>query len=80
MEVIPPATVEKLLCDALTNDLELVPFLVLSFYCGIRPDGELQKLIWSDLNLSASEYHVTIRPSVAKKRRKRWIDLSENST
>jgi integrase len=79
VEVIAPATVEKLLFDSLTNDLELVPFLILSFYAGVRPDGELQKLLWSDLDLSAKEHHVTIRPTVAKKRRKRWIDLSPNA-
>ena len=58
---------------------KLVPFLVLAFYCGIRPDGELQKLLWSDIDLIAQEHHVTIRASVAKKRRKRWIDLSPNA-
>ena len=79
VEIIPPSIVEKLLLDALANDMELLPFLVLSFYAGIRPDGELQKLLWKDLDLNAKEHHVTIRPTVAKKRRKRWIDLSENA-
>ncbi len=79
VEVIAPATIEKLLLDALTNDLELLPFLVLAFYAGIRPDGELTKLLWSDVDLSVKEHHVTIRPTIAKKRRKRWIDLSANA-
>jgi integrase len=79
VEIIPPSIVEKLLLDALANDIELLPFLVLSVYAGIRPDGELQKLLWNDLDLSAKEHHVTVRPTVAKKRRKRWIDLSENA-
>src|SRR5260221_7676297 len=79
VEVIAPATVEKLLVDALANDRELVPFLMFSFYAGIRPEGELTKLLWSDIDLGAKEHHVTIRPTVAKKRRKRWIDLSANA-
>jgi integrase len=79
VEVISPATVKKLLVDALAKDLELVPFLVLTFYAGVRPDGEVQELVWSDIDLTAKKHHVTIRPSVAKKRRKRWIDLSENA-
>jgi integrase len=79
VEVIPPATVEKLLSDALANDLELVPFLVFAFFCGVRPDGELKKLLWSDLDMTAKEHHVTIRAAIAKKGRKRWIDLSENA-
>ena len=65
--------------DALANDIELLPFLVFSFYAGIRPDGELQKLLWSDVDLAAKEHNITIRPTVAKKRRKRWIDLSDNA-
>jgi integrase len=79
IEVIPPEIVEKLFLDALANDLELIPFLVCAFYAGIRPEGELQKVQWSDINLGATEHHITIRPTVAKKRRKRWIDLSPNA-
>jgi integrase len=78
-EVLTPETVEKLLRDAMDNDLELIPFLILAFYAGIRPDGELQKVLWSDINLKAKKHHVTIRSTVAKKRRKRWIDLSDNA-
>jgi integrase len=79
VEIIEPQTVEKLLTDALANDLELVPFLVFAFFCGIRPDGELGKLLWSDIDLTAREHHVTIRASIAKKGKKRWIDLSPNA-
>ena len=79
VEVIPPNIVEKLFLDALANDLELIPFLVCAFYAGIRPEGELLKIQWSDIDLSATEHHITIRPTVAKKRRKRWIDLSVNA-
>jgi len=78
-EVLAPETVEKLLRDAMDNDLGLIPFLVLAFYAGIRPDGELQKVLWSDIDLNAKKHHVTIRAIVAKKRRKRWIDLSDNA-
>jgi integrase len=79
VEVIPPAKVKELLLDALANDLALIPFLVLAFFAGVRPDGELQKVLWSDIDLTAQKHHVTIRPTVAKKRRKRWIDLSANA-
>ena len=50
-----------------------------SFYAGVRPDGELQKILWNDVDLTAKEHHLTIRPTVAKKRRKRWIDLAPNA-
>jgi integrase len=60
-EVLEPETVERLLRDALENDLELIPFLVMAFYAGIRPDGELQKVLWSDIDLNAKKHHVVIR-------------------
>jgi hypothetical protein len=66
-----PETVEKLLLDAIDNDLSLIPFLVLAFYAGVRPSGELQKILWSDIDLNAKKHHVTIRAAIAKKRRKR---------
>jgi integrase len=78
-EVLTPETVENLLLDAIDNDLSLIPFLVLAFYAGVRPSGELQKILWSDINLNAKKHHVTIRAAIAKKRRKRWIDLSDNA-
>ena len=79
VEVIAPSFVEKLLFDALANDPGLVPWHVFTFFAGVRPEGEMSKLLWTDVHLDAKEHHVTIRPSVAKKRRKRWIDLSANA-
>ena len=67
VEIISPAIVEKLLLDALANNLELLPFLVLAFFCGVRPDGELKKLLWSDVDMGAREHHVTIRAAIAKR-------------
>jgi integrase len=79
VEIFAPAIVEKLLLDALLNELSIIPYLVFSFFCGIRPQNEIQKVLWSDIDLAAKEHQVTIRPTVAKKRRKRWIDLSANA-
>jgi integrase len=79
VEVIAPSIVEKLLFDALANDPGLVPWHVFTFFAGVRPEGEMSKLLWSDVDLGAKEHHVTIRPTLAKKRRKRWIDLAPNA-
>jgi integrase len=81
VELIAPATVEKLLLDALANDLAILPHRIFTIFAGVRPDqeGEISKLLWSDVDLSATEHHVTVRAAVAKKRRKRWIDLSPNA-
>jgi integrase len=46
------------------NEIELLPYFVLGFFCGIRPDGELPKLQWSDIKIA--EKTVVIRPEVAK--------------
>jgi hypothetical protein len=40
IEIIPARIVEAMLRDAASNEPSLLPFLVLGFYCGIRPVGE----------------------------------------
>jgi integrase len=77
VETIPVDKVEAMLLDALENDLELLPYLVFGFYSGIRPDGELQKLEWSDVKLS--DQVIVIRPEIAKKNRRRFPKISENA-
>jgi integrase len=77
VETVPYPIVSGMLNHALEQDLELIPFLVLGFFCGIRPDGELQKILWSDIDLV--DRVVTISSDVSKTKRKRFIDLSENA-
>jgi integrase len=57
-----------MLNHASADDLPLLPFLVLGLFCGVRPDGELQKLEWSDIDLN--DKVVTIRPEVSKTNRR----------
>jgi integrase len=77
VETIPIATVAKMLNHALENDLDILPFLTLAFFCGIRPDGELQKLEWRDIDLK--DGIVTIRPEVSKTHRRRFPEISSNA-
>ena len=79
VEVFSAAEVERMLIDALENDLELLPFLTLAAFCGIRPDGELQKLLWSDLKFDGDKPQIVIRPEVSKIKRRRFVDLSDNA-
>jgi integrase len=74
---VPIDQVSAILQHALENDLELLPFLTLGFFCGIRPDGELLELEWSDVKLAENE--VVIRPEVSKTNRRRFVDLSDNA-
>jgi integrase len=77
VETLTNAQVETMLQHAASNDLALLPFLVLGLFSGIRPDGELQKLEWSDIDLN--DKVVTIRPEVSKTKRRRFVDLSNNA-
>jgi integrase len=72
---VPTGQVEAMLRHALEKDRQLLPYLILGFFCGIRPDGELQKLEWSDI----IEGQVVIRPEVSKTNRRRFVDLSSNA-
>jgi integrase/recombinase XerD len=76
VEIVPPAKVARMLAHALRHDLELLPFLVLGFFAGIRPE-ELRLLQWDDVDLA--EKAITIRPEVSKTRRRRFPELSDNA-
>jgi integrase len=77
VEVIPSDKVALMLTHALENDLALLPYLVFGFFAGIRPDGELQKILWDDVKLAEST--IVIRPEVSKTNRRRFPKISENA-
>jgi integrase len=68
-----------MLLHSLQFDTELLPFLVLGFFCGIRPNGELLKLEWRDIHLNDKNPEVVIRAEVNKTREAIFIDLTENA-
>ena len=74
--VATPETVEKLFTDALANgERELIPFLGLTFFAGIRPgdDGEMSKIEWANINGA-----IVLRGNQTKIGRKREIPVSDN--
>jgi integrase len=77
VEVFPVKTAQALLEHALNNDLEFLPYRVFTFFCGIRPEGELERLEWSDVRLA--EKTVVLRAEITKTKRKRFVDLSDNA-
>ena len=77
VETLTNGQVKAMLDHALGEDLQILPFLVLGCFAGVRPDGELQKLEWTDIDLS--DKVVTIRPEVSKTNRRRFVDLSDNA-
>jgi site-specific recombinase XerD len=74
--IAEPETVEKLFSNALeTGEKELLPFLALTFFGGIRPghDGEMSKIEWSNVNGS-----IVLRANQTKTNRKREIKVAPN--
>jgi integrase len=76
-QIFDPATVKAILNDCLEKDLAFLPYRVIGFFAGVRPDGELTRLEWPDIDLDAKQ--ITLRAEITKKKRKRWVDLSENA-
>ena len=77
IETIPSDKVEAMLVHGLEHDLALLPYLVFGFFAGVRPDGELQKVEWSDIKLA--EGTIVIRPEVSKTNRRRFPKISANA-
>ena len=77
VEIFPVAVIQKLLEHAVDNDLEFLPYRVFTFFCGIRPEGELERLEWSDVNIA--DKIVVLRPEITKTNRRRIVDLSDNA-
>lgn len=78
VETVPNDIVEAMLNDALENDLEMVPYLVFGFFSGIRPEGEMSKVFWSDWDQGAK--CLTIRAAICKTKVFRQIEpISDNA-
>ena len=67
-----PQVTAVLLTALLRTDLDLLPYVTLGVFCGIR-SGELTKLDWSAIDLEAGQ--ITISHKIAKKRRIRIISI-----
>jgi integrase len=76
-EIFEPKKVQALLDDCLENDLAFLPFRVVGFFCGVRPDGELPRLDWTDLDWS--DKVLKLRAEITKKKRLRFVDVSDNA-
>ncbi|HYY30322.1 MAG TPA: site-specific integrase, partial [Chthoniobacterales bacterium] len=77
VQIFPVDTVQALLNDALENDLAFLPYRVLNFFAGIRPEGELSRLQWSDVRIA--ERKVVLPAAITKKKKERHISLSDNA-
>jgi len=76
-EIFEPDIVAAILNDCLKNDLALLPYRVFGFFCGVRPHGELTRIAWEDFDWS--DKVLKLRAELTKKKRRRFIDVSENA-
>ncbi len=75
IEIYTPQQSAKILRAAEQKDQELVPFLALSFFTGIRL-SEMQRLDWSAVDLD--EKFVRLPASITKTKQTRHIDILAN--
>ena len=54
----------------------IVPYLAIGYFAGLRPENELANLDWKDLDFEGKT--IRVDPSTAKKRRQRYVDMSDN--
>lgn len=75
VEILSPATVKTLLEDALANERDLIPYIVLTTFCGVRPEKEMERIEWANV----LEDKVFLRASQTKTGTAREIPLSDNA-
>jgi site-specific recombinase XerD len=79
VEIYDVPEIKTLLEDALESDLGLLPFYILGFLCGIRPEGEIEALEWRYVHVKGRKPHVSIPATVSKVRKFREADLSPSA-
>jgi len=56
--------------------VDLLAYVVLGLWCGLRPKAELERLDWSDLHLDDDKPQVYVHPEW-KVKHARWVDIPE---
>lgn len=69
--IMAPKDVEKLLYAALENDTDLLPWLVIGFFAGVRPGGELLRLRRENIR----DGMVILEAAQTKKHKRRIIEV-----
>ena len=72
--VFTPKDARKLMRTAEREFPRMVPYLAIGLFAGLRP-AEIEQLDWKDIDLPKRS--IRVRPEVAKKRRQRYVDISD---
>lgn len=75
LEILPVGRVEQMLHLAQAKLPELLPFLTIGLFTGVRVE-EIGKLKWVDFNLA--DKVLVIRPDISKTEKRRYISLADS--
>lgn len=75
IEIYNPTEISAIFATAAKHNPQLVPFLTVSFFCGLRR-AEALRLDWSAIDLH--ENFVKLPAAITKTRQTRYIEISEN--
>ncbi len=70
------AQVKAVLTKAAEIRPEMVPYFAIGYFAGLRPENELTGLDWSNIDLK--DRLIYVDPQTAKKRRERYVKISDN--
>jgi integrase len=76
VDIFSPAETESVLRAAQEREPRLVPYLAVGMFGGLRPQNELARLDWSDINLETGK--ITVTRSTSKTDRVRHVDIQPN--
>jgi len=74
--VMPVEDVEAVMRYTVENESEMVPYMALCLFAGIRPHGEMERLDWRDISLERCEIYVS--DEVSKTGDDRYVKMTDN--
>ena len=78
ISVLSPAEAQEIMRRALQMEPRLVPYLAIGIFAGLRPENELGRLDWSNINLKPKSRKIIVEGKHAKRRKKRAVPISDN--
>ena len=73
--VLTVEDVEALMQYAAKSEAEMVPYMALCLFAGIRPVGEMQRLDWKDIDFKRTE--IFISDEVSKTGDERYVEMTD---
>ncbi len=74
--IMPPEDVAKMMAYTEEHEPEMIPYVALCLFAGLRPAGEMGRLDWKDINLKRKEIFVS--DDVSKTGDDRYIEINDN--